>query len=135
MASVLGMERRATVHCIDDFSEVTIGVPWVRTVLDATIQEIRNRTEGRIAVSLIPKNSIDAARAYKGPKLCSVFIDGCHHYAECKADIEAWSAHVKRGGLVCGHDYWPKHEGVMEAVNETGPFEVATGTRIWFRRV
>jgi predicted O-methyltransferase YrrM len=108
-----------------------IGGEWVDSVLQATIRKIHAETKAMVRrVSL---NSVDAARGNK-QRFDSVFIDGCHEYAECKADIELWSTFLKPGGIICGHDYWPVHSGVMDAVNETGPFEVVSGTRIWYRR-
>jgi predicted O-methyltransferase YrrM len=128
-----GMQRTAKVIAVDDFSLGVIGQSWVESVLRATIAEIEKRFS--INVEFRNSNSIDAAHNYSGPKLDSVFIDGNHHYAECKADIQAWTPHVKRGGIICGHDYWAKDSGVMDAVNETGTFHVVSGTRIWVRAV
>lgn len=34
-----------------------------------------------------------------------VFIDGDHSYEGCKGDIEAWSPHIKPGGILAIHDY------------------------------
>jgi hypothetical protein len=68
-------------------------------------------------------------------KTCDLFLDGCHEYAECKADIEIWTMLIRPGGILAGHDYWPNHWGVMEAVQETGTFEVVPDTRIWFRHL
>jgi len=48
-----------------------------------------------------------------------VFIDGDHSYKGCKADIEAWLPHIKKGGAIVFHDYqsgkWPD---VKKAVDE-----------------
>lgn len=46
-----------------------------------------------------------------------VFIDGDHRYGCVRDDIKDWWPHVKRGGIICGHDY-PNFEGVRHAVNE-----------------
>jgi hypothetical protein len=61
-----------------------------------------------------------------------IFLDADHRYEAARADIEAWTPHVRRdGGVLCGHDfanYWP---GVKRAVEETGNYQVC-GT-VWFR--
>lgn len=45
-----------------------------------------------------------------------LFIDGCHSYEAVKADIEAWTPHVREGGMILGHDYRTEpagHEGFV----------------------
>jgi len=66
----------------------------------------------------------------------SIYIDACHEFAECKADIQAWLPMLRPGGVIAGHDYWTPNIGVMEAVNELFPdrFTVCPGTRIWSHR-
>ena len=61
-----------------------------------------------------------------------VFIDADHRYEAAAADIAAWAAHVRPGGILCGHDYWPAWPGVMQAVDESGPVERA-GVSVWWR--
>lgn len=130
--SCWGMPGGADVLVVDNFCLSEIGKDWIKSVCNATISAIESRQN--ITITLVESSSIEAAKNYKGPLLDSVWIDADHHYAECKADIEAWSHWVKPGGIICGHDYWHVHVGVMDAVNETGPFEVIPNTRIWMRR-
>ncbi len=48
-----------------------------------------------------------------------VFIDACHSYEAVLSDIRAWSPHVRPGGVLSGHDYWPTSQpGVKRAVDE-----------------
>jgi hypothetical protein len=107
---------------------------WGQAVQHATIDLLPDH----VWVNNFAMHSIDAARECQrlGNKFDSVFIDADHNYAECKADIQAWQALLKPGGLICGHDYWPVHIGVMDAVNEIfeGRHSVVPGTRIWFFR-
>jgi len=134
LASCAGMRKGSGVVVVDDESEWG-NKDWTRTVQQATIDLLPDH----IWVEKILMHSVDAARECqrKGLKFDSVFIDGNHHYAECKADIQAWMALLKSGGLICGHDYWPVHIGVMDAVNEVfgGRYSVISGTRIWCFRV
>ncbi len=48
-----------------------------------------------------------------------VFIDANHNKEEVLKDIEAWLPLIKKGGIICGHDY-PSSQwlGVQEAVDE-----------------
>lgn len=56
---------------------------------------------------LIPDKSLDL-----------VFIDANHDYDFIKQDIELWLPKVKDGGIISGHDFCDKHEGVKQAVRE-----------------
>jgi hypothetical protein len=69
------------------------------------------RMESRMAVQCFDDNSLDF-----------VYIDGDHSYEAVALDITCWYCKVKRGGILCGHDYVEKHGpvpiGVIRAVNE-----------------
>lgn len=132
LATAMG-NRTCSIVGVDNQAENNGDAKWTADVRRATIDLIRRKTTCK--VEMILKHSMDAFRdlAQRGSKFDSVFIDACHFYAECKADIEAFTSLIRPGGIIAGHDYWPQHPGVMEAVNETGPFNVVSGTRIWWR--
>lgn len=50
-----------------------------------------------------------------------VFIDAAHDYANVMADVRAWWPIVRKGGVLCGHDYSHKFPGVMRAVADCFP--------------
>lgn len=61
-----------------------------------------------------------------------VFIDGSHDYASVKADIINYRPLLKKGGLLCGHDFSLQ---VKDAVIELVPsYKLAHGTSIWVGR-
>lgn len=134
LASCSGMRRGSSVLSVDNRSQ-WIHPNWVAAVQQATIDLMPSH----VAVQKMNMHSVDAALEChrNGRKFNSIFIDGDHNYAECKADIFAWKELLKPGGLICGHDYWAKDVGVMDAVNEvfSGAHGVVSGTRIWFFRV
>lgn len=131
LASCAAMQPGAVIMSVDDES-AWLDKQWVEAVLTATVNLIPHPMNQK------RMSSIDACRECKqeGFTFDSIFIDGCHEYAECKADIQAWMSLLKPGGLICGHDYWPVHVGVMDAVNEVfcGNHGVVQGTRLWFFR-
>lgn len=133
LASCAGMKKFSEVVAVDDASECP-NRKWVDKIQLATLDLLHPN----ISINNLRMNSIDAARECQRLKMKfnSIFIDGNHHYAECKADIQAWMSLLKPGGLICGHDYWPVHIGVMDAVNEVfeGKHSVVPGTRIWHMR-
>jgi hypothetical protein len=71
------------------------------------------------SVEVMQGDSQVVAQSFGDGLLDSVFIDAAHDYASVKGDLEAWVPKVRKGGIVCGHDYttkaWP---GVVRAVNE-----------------
>ena len=132
LASCAGMAAGSLAVSIDNESE-WVNPSWVQAVQDATVALMPH-----VTVRRFNQHSITALRdaTMFNATFDSIFIDGCHEYAECKADIEGWRTLLNPGGLICGHDYWPAHIGVMDAVNEVfeGRHQVVPGTRIWFHR-
>lgn len=69
-------------------------------------------------VTIIRKESLEATNDFASNSLDLVFIDAIHTYISCKRDIEEWLPKIKKGGLLCGHDYNIQFFGVIQAVNE-----------------
>lgn len=134
LASCGAMKNNSLVISVDN-NTLSFNKEWAKSVLLSTIKLIPNN----LNIKLLEMDSIDASRECLKDKLKfdSIFIDGCHEYAECKADIEAWITMLKPGGIICGHDYWTAHIGVMDAVNEvfSGKHSVFSGSRIWYYRI
>jgi len=51
-------------------------------------------------------------------ELSFVYIDSSHLEHETKVEMYSWWPKVRRGGILCGHDYDDKDGGVFRAVNE-----------------
>ncbi len=103
---------------------------WQRGVLNLTIDAIHYHRPD-IRVHLVEAKSLDALTSFRG-EATSIYIDACHHYAECSADIQGWRSVLAPDGILAGHDYWPTDPGVMDAVNAFCPkFRVLPDTRIW----
>jgi predicted O-methyltransferase YrrM len=62
--------------------------------------------------------SYDIVKEFDNGSLDMVYIDALHDYENAKHDIADWLPKVKKGGFLCGHDYWKKFPGVIRAVNE-----------------
>ena len=68
-------------------------------------------------------DSLRAAKLFPPGYFDIVFIDADHRYEHVRGDTIAWMPKVKKGGLLCGHDYPDnprrrKYKGVVAAVNE-----------------
>lgn len=78
--------------------------------------------------------SVDAARFIVDGSLDLVFIDADHSYESCKEDILVWLPKVRKGGVICGHDYgWDP--GVAQAVDEIFTDVKITGNYTWWVEV
>lgn len=72
-------------------------------------------------IEIIKGDSVEVSKRFQEESLDFVYIDGNHDYEFVKKDIEAWYPKVKKGGVLCGHDF--KNEetpwlGVDKAVLE-----------------
>lgn len=93
---------------------------------EGSYQQVKKLFENDEKVSILRMPS--TAGAQKVPDgMDLVFIDGDHSYDYVKEDITTWQKKVRKGGLLCGHDYSPKFPGVMRAVNECLPGKFAVG--------
>ncbi len=68
-----------------------------------------------------------------------VFIDADPSYEMCLLDIQNWYPKVKKGGLICGHDFdHPRFPGVRKAVEEFFKDSFVDASRhdwIWWAKV
>lgn len=90
--------------------------------LDNFFKESVERMMG-VNTVFIKAFSLDAVKDFEDESLDFVYIDANHSYENAKADIEAWSKKVKKGGIVAGHDYVRRKGqdhifGVKQAVDE-----------------
>jgi len=83
--------------------------------------------------TLLRLTSVMAAKTFADASQDFVFIDADHRKESVAADIKAWREKVKPGGLLCGHDYSPRFQGVVDAVTEElGSVEVHEPSTIWW---
>jgi predicted O-methyltransferase YrrM len=72
--------------------------------------------------TFIQKTSVKASLEVEDNSFDIIYIDADHTYEHCLEDIQLWKPKVKKGGILCGHDYfisgvlWP---GVKKAVDES----------------
>ena len=61
-----------------------------------------------------------AVERFEDGKFDWVYVDGNHDYAYVMRDLVLYAPKVKRGGLLCGHDYCdrPEAQGVKRAVDD-----------------
>ena len=111
-----GKFRRLT--CVDPWADRTgelHGIHEDFSIIEATFDA---RTRGHPAIRKLKARSTDAAPTFADGSLDFVYIDGAHDLDSVRADILAWRPKVKPGGYLCGHDYFWRFPGVLQAVYE-----------------
>lgn len=68
---------------------------------------------------IVRSKSLNAVNMFPDHYFDLVYLDGNHNYIEIKKDIILWLPKVKKGGILAGHDYYKKTEGVYKAVQES----------------
>lgn len=118
---------------VDDRRADHRGIPV--EMLEEFTNAVIEQCPEEVLVTKLVARSFEAAPTIE-QMVDSVFIDADHSFESVVIDIETWLPKIQSGGIICGHDYWPNHWGVMEAVNRTVPgFSVVPETRIWWKRI
>lgn len=81
-------------------------------------QHFDEATKDHPVIRKLKMTSLDAAPRFDDATLDFVYIDGAHDHASVRADIEAWLPKLKPRRWIAGHDYIPRFQGVIDAVNE-----------------
>ena len=77
-----------------------------QAIEDENYATAKKRLEGYPNAYLIKRTSMDAVELCEDESLDAVYIDGNHSFKYVAEDIASWAKKVKKGGFVCGHDYF-----------------------------
>jgi len=102
-------------YCHKDGKSIKIYIPA------SGLEKVKETFKFSMNVTIIKADSVEISKKFEDGYFDFVYIDGNHDYEFVKKDIEAWYPKVKKGGVLCGHDYSNSEqpwEGVDKAVNE-----------------
>lgn len=99
------------------FAQLTCVDSWQGIFADAE-PHFDSRMAEYDEVAKLKLSSLEAAAHFEDNSLDFIYIDGDHSYEACSADIKAWRPKLKSGGYMCGHDYFHRFPGVVQAVFE-----------------
>lgn len=105
LARALGPD--AELHLVDPFVDESgwSMLPGWHGTPRATMAAVRRaRRHGGPRVRWHVARSQDVGRAWAGPAVDLVFVDGDHSPAGCREDWDVWHPHVAPGGVVAFHD-------------------------------
>lgn len=108
-----------TLHLVDSWACERYNDSLYQAVLKRFAPEIGN---GQVAIHRAL--SVAAASQFDDASLDWIYIDTDHSYKTTRAELAAYAAKIRPGGLIAGHDYalcnfvkWYRY-GVIEAVHE-----------------
>lgn len=144
MIEIGAFQGDSTVIFSKYFKKVYSVDPWKNNIGDITNVVDMNETyeiykdniSGLDNVMPIRGFSVEVAKDFKDGSFDFVYIDGMHDYKNVKQDIIAWKPKVIKNGLIGGHDYRGKFQGVVNAVNETvGKPDKTTKDTSWLKKL
>ena len=118
-AQILQRARPRELHLVDIWGS--------KRYNDDKAARVRQRFAAQVAAGQVQvhrKLSVDAAADFADASLDWIYIDSSHAYDVTAAELRAYAAKIRPGGLMAGHDYsmgnWVKgiRYGVIEAVHE-----------------
>jgi len=80
------------------------GIPVDQAEFDNYERITRKRLANYNSI-ILKSTSMDAVKRFYDGELDFIYIDGNHEFKFCAEDIYEWSWKVRRGGIICGHDY------------------------------
>jgi predicted O-methyltransferase YrrM len=97
----------AQLHLIDPFvdeSGAAMRRGWHGTPTATRLAVGRQAGRGGPNVTWHIARSQDVGRAWRGPEVDLVFVDGDHSRGGCREDWDVWHPHVRLGGALAFHD-------------------------------
>lgn len=112
---------KGKVWCVDtwqgakDLQDLTNSMAKQRDMLEVFKKNVGHYSN----LNIVHKPSVEGAKDFEDGSVDCCFVDAGHTKDEVAQDIKAWLPKVKKGGILCGHDYLPNTwMGVVEAVDE-----------------
>ena len=130
--------KHMQVYCVDAWD--------VKYIKDLVLKEIfsnidvlkvfkNNMAKNGFTPVALRLTSVEASKRFKDNSIDLIFIDADHAYESIREDIQSWLPKVKKGGIICGHDYSGQEKGVIKAVDELlGKNKIETILSIWIHR-
>jgi predicted O-methyltransferase YrrM len=128
----------AAVPCVRSLTIIDHWEEWPNKFsaehMENLYQEVQRWADTVPKLTVLRKDSIEAASLF-GPESIDLWeTDGGHRYERVKGEIETWLPLMKPGGVMCGDNY--EHSPLAKAVDEMLPQRqsLAKG-RVWWARV
>ena len=98
-----------SVDCYDYIVPPTGRIPSMDELLIGAEKLFLERTADIKNIIKVRKTSVDAAIEFQDKTLDAVYIDAEHDPISVRSDINSWKNKIKKGGILCGHDFMLPH--------------------------
>lgn len=120
---IIDTVKPSLFYLVDVFTGYTIsgdknGENMKEVSLDLVYENLTNKFKDNNNIKLFKGFSANFYESIPDDALDFIYIDGDHSYEGVKLDINNARNKIKTGGLICGHDYTSRFQGVIDAVDE-----------------
>lgn len=136
--AILRYRKNAMIYCVDIFEDEPYKIykSFLKKTQGEKMIDVFKRNTKKYNITIIRKLSVEAAKDFEDESVDLIFIDADHSYEAVKADITAWLSKLKKGAVMCGHDYGKTlvHNfkyGVTRAVREAFKSYFVSPASIW----
>lgn len=116
---IINSKKNIKLDGIDSFLVGDQPLPGASEDMSRYSEALRYVDPVKSVVNIIKADTHQIYKQYDDESIDFLFIDANHTYEDMKQDLEFWFPKIKKGGLICGHDYeerpWP---GLVKAVDE-----------------
>lgn len=106
------------IHCIDPFEGVEEFNKMSNRTWDEVKREFWTNTRHWDNISLHQNYSYNIHDKFPNESFDVIYIDGDHSYNSVIRDLKLYMPKLKKGGIICGHDYSDPHPQTKEAIND-----------------
>jgi hypothetical protein len=130
---VLLESSEGTVHAIDHFNGSKTDESFGFASVQDVYSQFMDNVGGYPNLKVHKMSSEEAVTLFKDGELDMVWIDADHSHEGCSKDIDMWLPKIRKGGLICGHDYGVC-SGVTTSVDNRFN-DIGLVDSIWYKKV
>ena len=109
MLFAMHVQKIYSVDCYDYVVPESGRIPSMDELLIGAEKLFLERTADIKTIIKVRKTSVDAAIEFQDKTLDAVYIDAEHDPISVRSDINSWKNKIKKGGILCGHDFMLPH--------------------------
>lgn len=97
-----------TLYLIDDWAQSLNRKDITnrqQNIRDKEYNFVKTLFQDKPNIHIIRQPSVQSSKEFPDGFFDYVYIDAYHQYDAVKSDLDSWWPKVKKGGLLCGHDY------------------------------